>query len=269
MFRLAQRLALVVGLVGCGEAGTSLKDEGPDEVADDGPTDVETFPDAGDDQIDGGLEGSTMLLRRAELRTVDTPSAPVIATAKLAQCAEGRSVGGVLSKRSALFDHSGGFGMLFDAYIVTALVSGSSAVFSEVSPGNAETYQYGYGFPFTLQAVDREAPLPGLSTDLVRGMSLADNALDDGKARLDLTLEAGKQYVLTFKNLYGGATPETTSLNYTLTFCGTDLRVEGKLWISDDESDLIASEQLSGPITLENAHAGAMAQLARDLQPAP
>jgi hypothetical protein len=264
-------IASLIGLAACSDSATDPKraDNAPgdDESVDMPPSAVDT-PEDTTGHSDDTPPATELLVRRAALLSVETkpPEHIDVLPASLQQCADGRALTGLLDKHSPTWFDFGRSGMFFDAYVVTARRSGTTSIFSSVSP-NGDTYELGYGFPFTVQAIDPSAPLPALSMDLVHGMPLPDNALDDGKARVDLQVEADKQYVVVFKNLFGDRTYETSSLNYTLTLCGSDLQVEGKLWIAEDETDLIPAESLTGAISLDNASPGAMGQLASTIAP--
>lgn len=263
----------LIGLLACTDGSpkpTPADDSPPGGEAVEEPAGIDTPEDGVEpiDAVDVTPPTGELLVRRASLKAVETPPPAHIDVlpASLQECSDGRTVSGLLDKHSATWFDAGRVGMFFDAFVVTARTSGTTSIFSSVTP-NGDTYPLGYGFPFTVQPVDLAASLPSLTRDIVRGTPLPDNALDDGKARLDLQVEADKQYVVVFKNLFGEMTYETSSLNYALTFCGTALRVEGKLSISEDETDLIPAEPLTGPIALDNASPGAMGQLASAIDP--
>jgi hypothetical protein len=160
---------------------------------------------------------SAPLAARAELQQIETaPTESGQQPALAEQCAVEQIVRGSLD-RHGLVARAGSFEWLTDTYLVTALVSGKVSIASEVQP-IGDAYVLGYGFPFDVQTVDGLGQLSGLP----------DNALDDGKARIDLDVQAGEQYVLTFKQLIGPASTGE-GWRYGLRFCAQSLRVEGKL----------------------------------------
>lgn len=206
------------------------------------------------------------LVRRAELREpVTRVSAALDASPILTRpCGDGYGVSGQLDASSHFVDY-GSFGFLVDAYLVTALESGTVSVASRVEPVG-EAYEFGYGYPLNAQQVQSGAAVPALSASLIPGMSLPDNALDDGKARMDLPVEAGVQYVISFKALVGPASVGD-GWRYALGLCSEKLRVDGQLWLSADENDMVPAQPLSGLISRDNAQPGAMGALVQAIQP--
>lgn len=207
-----------------------------------------------------GLEAR--LVRRAELHEAEVAATATGQSPALAeQCTAEHAVHGVLDRNALVW--KGGLTWFADAYVVTALLTGKVSLASEVHGING-AYEYGYGFPFNAQAVDTSAALPALSS-VIAGLALPDDALNDGKARLDMEVEAGQQYVIGFKQLVGPAS-KGDGWRYDLRFCAQSLRIEGKLWVSDDTQDLVPPTAVSGPITLDSASSGVMGQLAATLQ---
>jgi hypothetical protein len=145
--------------------------------------------------------------------------------AQLPACDDALLVTGRLDANSSAV--SAGFGnWLADTYLFSATSQGTASIWSSIQPlGNA--YVYGYGFPFTVEALG-EAEAPALGANRVAGMSLDDNALDDGRARVDIETAPGKRYLVTFKALIGSAN-QGSSWDYTLSFCPSGLKLAGKL----------------------------------------
>jgi hypothetical protein len=264
-------LSLVLPLSACDGSdarpeGSGSADVSPEDLGDQGPdVDVDSPSAVAPIDIEPPVEPvsglTARLVRRAELREAQVSATAAGQSPALAeQCAAEQAAHGVLDKNALVW--TGGFTWFADAYVVTARVTGKVSVASEVHGING-AYEYGYGFPFNVQAVDTSAALPALSS-VIAGMSLLDDALNDGKARVDLEVEAGQQYVIGFKQLVGPAS-KGDGWSYDLRFCAESLRVEGKLWVSNNRQDVVAPAPLSGPITLSSAPSGVMGQLASTL----
>ncbi|HEX6245903.1 MAG TPA: hypothetical protein VFZ61_33490 [Polyangiales bacterium] len=204
------------------------------------------------------------LVRRAELHPLPSSSSVDAQAASLfdVPCQASGDVPGQLDE-SSYHVEMGTSRWLVDAYVVTALESGVVSIASRVEP-MGDAYVYGYGYPLNAQRVELGASLPTLSPSLIPGASLPDTALDDGKARMDLTVEAGTQYVVTFKALVGPAS-KAVGWRYQLGLCAEKLRVDGKLWVAADVSEQVPATSTSAPISLSNAEPGAMGALVQAL----
>jgi hypothetical protein len=245
-------------------AAVSDPEINPGSGSDDGPEASRVEPSE-DTSV---VTTTAALVRRAELQIAAPLPAPATSSATFLalQCAELSVVGGQLNGGSNQLS-SVSFVFLYDTFVVTARRTGKVSIASSVLP-IGDSYQYGYGYPLSAQAVEESDGEPSLSPSLVAHSALLDNALDDGEARLELDVEAGKQYLVTYKGLVGSASLGS-AWSYELGICAADLSVEGRLWVSADAEDLVPLEPLHGPISTANAPTGAMGRLATELEVTP
>lgn len=251
--------------LGC-DAATGKPSSAPDdpEVLEDASTRDASAQDASEADADAPDEPTDgQKFRRAELKAVKSePSPPSSAP----ECDAFSSVSGRLDLPSSIHLFTGGIEWILDAYLVTAVGPGPIFITSSVSPdGGAQPF--GYGYPLSQQDVEVVAGLPALTVESLNTSNTIDNALDDGRATMQMRFEPGRQYVVIFKSLVGihpDWRPEW-SWNYDLTFCASQLKVEGKLWVSQDSKDLVRIETVTGLITTDNAPVGAISKIASEL----
>jgi hypothetical protein len=138
----------------------------------------------------------------------------------------------------------------YDAYVVTALRSGTVGVTSTVleSP-----FRFGYGFPISLGRIENGVELRAF------GGNYEQNALDTGVAVTRYTIEKDRQYVLVYKT-FAAFTP----LRYTLAV-GDGLRVEGRI-VEDPATGELPADP-GGPISLENPRPRALPHLIDQMSP--
>lgn len=103
----------------------------------------------------------------------------------------------------------------YDVYVLTAQESGTATITSDVIAANPDGYRFGYAYPLSLSRLETGATLNAY------GYNYLKNALDDGHAVTEYTLEAGKQYVLVYKTF-----DKFTPLTYELTLPDS-IQVEG------------------------------------------
>jgi hypothetical protein len=143
---------------------------------------------------------------------------------------------GILTTDSVM---GGSVDFRYDAYVITARVSGSMTLQSDVlesSPNNS--YRYGYGYPLTMAAI-----ADGI-TFTQYGGNYAQDALNTGTAIISYPVQAGQQYILVYKT-FSAFTP----LTYRLTLPAS-LVVEGRIYAPPEPVPVPPNS--SGPITLEN-----------------
>jgi hypothetical protein len=138
----------------------------------------------------------------------------------------------------------------YDAYVVTALRSGTVGVTSTVTEGR---YALGYGFPISMGLIRDGADLRAY------GGNYEQNALNTGVAVTRYTVEKDQQYILVYKT-FGSFMP----LQYTLDV-GEALRVEGR--IAKDAEKAEASTDPGGLISLDNPRPRALSQLMQQISP--
>lgn len=202
---------------------------------------------------------SLPLVRRATLEEVEVQPAAVpkeLVATFVDLCDDATRITGRLDT-SSNYIQTGSFGWQFDSYVFTASQTGRVSIASE-APVNS------YFYPFTVQTLQEGAEQPALSSDLVAGMPLPDSAAGDGKARVDISVEAGAQYLVTFKQLIGSASSKQP-VDYSLSFCASSLQTEGKLWISNDESDVVRAEHVTRKLSTDTATPGVMGNVASAL----
>jgi hypothetical protein len=129
---------------------------------------------------------------------------------------------------------------LQDAHVVTALVSGTVTIRSDVI--DAALGRYGYGWPLVIAPIiDGEAP------DFVVPDRVVQDARGSGTEIIEHSVTEGRQYVVLYLT-----TPWDVPLEYRLTLPSA-LRVEGRVYRLEDP--LAVPSSGTGMITLENPRA--------------
>lgn len=257
---MIEKRALCAGFACCCLVLAACADSEPNtDAGETAREDTEGEPDAqASDASQEPARGGSVpkaALRRVEMRPIhEVPDACEVPD----DCQDGRAVQGRLDENS-LAAGNDQVRFLLDAYVVTAKRTGTLFIASSVQ-AIGDSYEYGYGYPLSVQAVDSSEGLPKLTSKLplVITTDTYDNALDDGKASIGFDAQAGTQYIVIYKGLVGVQPPERTRWNYSLSFCGSDMTVPGIFFVESDE--LVSPEPLSAPLS-EESPAGAVGQM--------
>lgn len=155
-----------------------------------------------------------------------------------------RSFYGVLTPTS-LF---GGQYFRYDAFVLTALRSGSVTLSSDVISVNPKGYVNGYGYPLSMASIAE-----GATFTFVGGAYLQD-ALETGTAVIEYPVVAGRQYVVTYKTFDSFAPQE-----YRLRFSPSMLRMEGR--IDSLPAPVTVTGDDSGEISLRNPRPATLSRI--------
>ncbi|MFT3924059.1 MAG: hypothetical protein QM778_16105 [Myxococcales bacterium] len=253
------------GNAGGADSGVPSEDAAADARApEQGPHDA-SADTGGDDVVPAQPKA-----RRGRMDHVDTPPLHEVPQAceLLEACDDGRALVGKIDKNSIVWE-SPNIVFFLDAYVITAKRSGSLSVASSVQ-AIGDAYEYGYGYPLSAQAVASTEGLPTLSSKLplVVSTDSYETALDDGKASISFHVDAGQQYLVIFKQLVGPSRDTNRAWNYTLSFCGADLSMVGRLWVTSDQQDTVPVEPLVEPLS-EASAPGTMGRLVEELEVSP
>jgi hypothetical protein len=157
------------------------------------------------------------------------------------------AVCGLLTTNSAL----GILDFRYDAYVLTAVESGTVIIQSNVIEANPNSYPYGYAYPLSMAAIQDGV------TFTAYGGSYIQNALDTGIAIMDYPVQKGRQYILVYKS-FGAFTP----LKYCLKLPSL-LIVEGRIHVPPEP--VLVPQRTAGNITLENPRPDALKHLVPSL----
>lgn len=140
----------------------------------------------------------------------------------------------------------------YDVYVLTAQESGKVTITSDVIAANPDGYRYGYAYPLSLSRIETGATLNAY------GYNYLKNALDDGHAITEYTLEAGKQYALVYKSF-----DKFTPLTYELTLPDS-VQVEGYVTsLTTPVADPTADDS---PISLTNPRPKSLDRIVTQIQ---
>ncbi|WNG16696.1 hypothetical protein [Cystobacter fuscus] len=142
----------------------------------------------------------------------------------------------------------GGQYFRYDAFVLTALRSGTVTLSADVISVNPKGYVNGYGYPLSMASIEE-----GATFTFIGGEYLQD-ALDTGTAVITYPVMAGRQYVVTYKT-FDGFTPQ----KYRLRFPPSMIRVEGR--IDSLPAPIPVTGGDSGQISLENPRPATLSRI--------